>query len=671
MKDKNKRLYILVSILLIGVGLTFAYFVGKTIFKGTGATTEGRTATVNGSTLDISGNIEFGDKDIYPGHQTLSKVIATATGNNELIAYNLTWIGTNNLNTNLKYKVYVSEEEKEISLTCEKKKKVVNGAQQLNEVCIINGELGEPINEGEIPSKPKEEQTIKITNTEFITSKKTGTIKYYYIIVEYPDNGDQSIDIGEGFEGKVYGEISNTKADINIISVNVEGEDGKYTKQSEIPKQDSNLTLNTSDSHCTNDATLEWDNSDRSLIVNNLTQSGTDCELYFYEPTPEKTLKKLGISESDGVITDITGPSCSGSTSSSCYSGDSSHKNMAQNGIYDTVDDYGKSYVYRGFVQNNWLKFGKENGQDIWWRIIRINGNGTIRLIYAGKGSTAPSTTTADTQIGTSAYNTNYNDNKYVGFMFGTASNGSASSEGTAGTTDGARNGTKPAHLNKYDSTIKDKLDAWWVTTNLGDTDQVKHIDIETGFCNDREPVKSAHGSYGTTTYGKTQAGYAPADRVWQSGSTSYDSTQEPTLKCGDDTSRQYDLFTGTDAKGVMVDGKTIAGNHALTNPVGLITMDEVIYAGGFAGANNNNYWLYTGQYYWTMSPSCFYNSGSSQYARVFIVTTDGNLNDPNVNSSSIGVRPVINLKADTVIDTLRGGDLANGGTTDNPYIVK
>ncbi len=375
----------------------------------------------------------------------------------------------------------------------------------------------------------------------------------------------------------------------------------------------------------------------------------------------------LANSEIKGPVGTITGPSCNGAAGdSSCYSSDTKKNNMGQNGVYDTVDDYGKTYVFRGFVQNNWLKFGKENGQDIWWRIIRINGNGTIRLIYAGKGSVAPSTKTADTQIGTSTYNTNYNDNKYVGFMFGTASNGSASSEGTAGTTDGARNGTKPAHLNKYDSTIKDKLDAWWVTTNLGDTDQVKHIDIETGFCNDREPVKSAHGSYGTTTYGKTQAGYAPADRVWQSGSTSYDSTQEPTLKCGDDTSRQYDLFTGTDAKGVMVDGKTIAGNNELTNPVGLITMDEVIYAGGFAGANNNNYWLYTGQDYWTMSPRGF----GDYCAYVFYVDSYGYLHYDRVNDA-LGVRPVINLEADTVIDTLKGVDLANGGTTDNPYIVK
>ena len=56
--------------------------------------------------------------------------------------------------------------------------------------------------------------------------------------------------------------------------------------------------------------------------------------------------------------------------------------------MYAKADDYTattgmKSYYYRGAVDNNWVKFGKDStGKDIYWRIIRINGDGSIRMIY-------------------------------------------------------------------------------------------------------------------------------------------------------------------------------------------------------------------------------------------------------------------------------------------------
>ncbi len=650
---KNKRVIILLSVLILGIGVSLAYFVGKTIFKGTGATTEGRTATVNGSTLDISGNIEFGDVDIYPGHQTLSKVTATATGNNELIAYNLTWIGTNNLNTNLKYKVYVSEEEKEITLNCEKKKKVVNGAQQLNEVCTSNiEELGEPINEGEIP-KTTEEQTIKITNTEFITAKEEGTMKYYYIIVEYPNSGNQSKDIGEGFKGRVYGEISNTKADINLVAFYQETEEGKYEEVEEIPKE--GYVLNQKETKCNNEEVkVRIENNE--IILSNVSKSGTACYLYFdidTTLTAEERLADLKLGNSLGTITTVTGPSCKDDLGSNCGS---SVINMNQNGVYSAEDDFGTSYVFRGTVDNNWVKFGQEDGKAIWWRIIRINGNGTIRLIYSGIGSTVPDTTGIGTQITTTysddttiqKYNETYDDNTYVGFM----NNG------------GSTSSYADAHQNLSDSTIKAELDKWWEKTNLGSVDIVDKIDVDTGFCNDRELADEDHGSYlgkSKGGYSKQQTAYAPVHRVWRSEGTNWDSTQEPTLKCANLT---RDLFTGQNSKGATTkDRKTIIGNKKLKNPVGLITSDEVIYAGGFFRQNNNKYWLYTNSSYWTMSPYDFYSSA----ADVFHVSSTGQLYYDHGNDT-LGVRPVINLKADTAFTFTDGEDI---GTSSNPYIVQ
>ena len=98
-------------------------------------------------------------------------------------------------------------------------------------------------------------------------------------------------------------------------------------------------------------------------------------------------------------------------------------------------------------------------------------------------------------------------------------------------------------------------------------------------------------------------------------------------------------------------------GNKKLTYPIGLITADEVVFAGGYEGSNNYGYWLYTGTYYWTMSP--YYFSGA--YAYVFYVDSSGGLSSSSVSGSD-GVRPVINLKADV--------NFTGSGTTSSPYTV-
>ena len=98
-------------------------------------------------------------------------------------------------------------------------------------------------------------------------------------------------------------------------------------------------------------------------------------------------------------------------------------------------------------------------------------------------------------------------------------------------------------------------------------------------------------------------------------------------------------------------------GNHKLTYPIGLITSDEVVLAGGFGGSSNNSYYLYTGQYYWTMSPAVY-----NGYAIVFRVFSDGSLSSGNGVDIANGVRPVINLKADV--------SFTGEGTASNPYEV-
>ena len=116
----------------------------------------------------------------------------------------------------------------------------------------------------------------------------------------------------------------------------------------------------------------------------------------------------------------------------------------------------------------------------------------------------------------------------------------------------------------------------------------------------------------------------------------------------------QNDRFTVDD---------TSKGNGALTYPVGLITADEVAMGGAVYGSSNSSYYLYTGYFYWTMSPDRFYGS----YAYEFDVSLDGNINDNYVNNSSGGsgggVRPVLSLKSDV--------QLSGSGAINDPWIVQ
>ena len=288
-------------------------------------------------------------------------------------------------------------------------------------------------------------------------------------------------------------------------------------------------------------------------------------------------------------------------------------------GMYAAEDNDGTSYYYRGDIDNNWLYFA-----GYYWRIIRINGDGSIRMIYNG---TTTNQTGEDTQIGTSAFNEQANDNAYVGYMYGTP--GSDTYEET--------------HANINDSTIKKVLDNWYQQNLLSYSN---YISLEQGFCNDRSlnTTDEIWWDYDTKLgYGTNATAYAPWSRIFNT--SSWLSIQKPSLECN----YNNDLFTIN---------KSSKGNHSLTYPIGLITSDEVVLAGGFGGGNNSSYYLYTNQNYWVMSSCVFSETG---YAFTLFVHLNGHLNGGWVNNI-YGIRPVINLNADLL--------LAGDGTTNNPYRI-
>ena len=289
-------------------------------------------------------------------------------------------------------------------------------------------------------------------------------------------------------------------------------------------------------------------------------------------------------------------------------------------GMYAAEDDYTattgmKTYYFRGAVNNNWVKFGKEGTKDIYWRIIRINGDGSIRMIYTG--TTAPTESTkvvmtgAGTQISTGKFNSSYNKAEYVGYMF----------------TEGQQHG------NGTPSTIKTAIDNWYKTTTLETDSATKSLVADQIFCNDRSA-----GSTQTAAWTSTGANYyyGARDRLY--------TNKTPILTCP----TASDKFT--------VD--TSNGNGALTYPIGLITADEVAMAGGVYNTSNSSYYLYTNQVYWLGSPSYF----SSSDPRGFLVYSSGGLSYTGVNYSSSGARPVVSLSSKV--------KLSGDGTYNNVYRV-
>ena len=291
------------------------------------------------------------------------------------------------------------------------------------------------------------------------------------------------------------------------------------------------------------------------------------------------------------------------------------------NGIYKSEDDLGNSYYFRGNVTNNYVYFAKN-----WWQIIRINGDGTIRMIYTSN----PNDSNANQYISRSSFNNNSNDNAYVGYMYGTA--GSSTYNAT--------------HTNTNSSTIKTVIDTWY-QNNL--SSYSKYI-ADAIYCNDREEVVvQVNNFFGMTITGNgagtNESAYAGFNRTFVD--------HAPTLKC----KNKNDRFTTS----------STLGNGALTNPIALITSDEVVMGGGagFDAATmtyitNDNYYLYlkNGDHsYWTMTPIAYLDSAAS----VGSVRIDGFVFSSG-GSNDDAVRPVVSLKSDAI----SGGV----GTVNNPFYV-
>ena len=388
----------------------------------------------------------------------------------------------------------------------------------------------------------------------------------------------------------VTGTINYSLADLNIVAIKVDGKEVET-----IPEGNYELT---GESYCTvngekdESMKLSYDSTTRGLSVTPMTAKGTKCYLDFKERLCPDGAEACEIILANKEIKKRELPL----TTSSTVEGDTTGK------IYKAEDDWGDTYYFAGNPSDNWLYFA-----GYYWRIIRINGDGSIRVIYNGSSI---NTTGTGTQIQTSGFGFNSYQSEYLGYMY------------TLG----------QQHGNTSNSPIKLVIDKWY-NSNLASYED--KISTEVGFCGDRE---MASGSSWSSTGSHNYAAY---ERL-----TVNSNSVNPTFKC----SNSNDLYTTSSSS---------KGNKALTNPIGLITADEVIMAGlPWSGSIVNNY-LYTNQYYWTMTP---YILASDGWSYMFLVEPNGQLDCDYVNYDR-GVRPVINLAYDVVIKS-------GNGTSSTPYEI-
>ena len=265
-----------------------------------------------------------------------------------------------------------------------------------------------------------------------------------------------------------------------------------------------------------------------------------------------------------------------------------------------------KVYYYAGNTTNNWVKFA-----NLYWRIIRTNHDGSIRLLYSGTNHN-----TTEGYIGISAFNTSYNSPVYVGYKYGTSIGSN--------------------RQNTNDSTIKKYVDNWY-NNNL--SSYSKYISTEAVYCNDRELEPGQE-------YSDNPFNYAPTGR--------YSTTKTPTYNC----TNIKDAFSGNN------------GEAKLTYSIGLMTIDEIVYAG-----ENSYAWYYlnsagesiTGStLWWTLSPT-WYMGGNSSVWKVYGSSNSGKNPgslDIIIVGNPLGVRPAISLKSCTLYST---GD----GSVSDPYTIK
>ena len=286
-------------------------------------------------------------------------------------------------------------------------------------------------------------------------------------------------------------------------------------------------------------------------------------------------------------------------------------------------DDYGTSYYFRGAVEDNYVNYA-----GMCWRIVRIQGDGSIKLILSSELSCS------DTNMTTSS---------------GYATDGAAGVQRTILTANyGYKNvvvGNNTYKINDYINSAADtientrtKLNTWLERKITSESDKAL-LKNETWCIGDQ-----THGY----SYDDTGEVVGTVSNLINSGisfeftaGNKYFVTETPSYRCE---------TTGIDGE---VD----------INKVGMLTFDEIAFAGG-TSSKNSTYYLNknaTTNYWWALSPSHFHIGDSRVYS--FRVNRNVPLHSNGVENTC-SLRVAVSLTSSTKITS---GD----GTVNNAYAVE
>ena len=180
--------------------------------------------------------------------------------------------------------------------------------------------------------------------------------------------------------------------------------------------------------------------------------------------------------------------------------------------------------------------------------------------------------------------------------------------------------------LSYTNSDVKTVLDNWYSTNLSSYSDKI----VKSKFCVD------------LTSYTRTSSGTSSSVYYFQSyENIGLDSSNySPNLAC--------------------------PSNYIIEEDIGLISAEEVVWAGGKFVTSNTNFFLYNSSItssYWTLSPA--YYDPSQQNANVFIMNSNGTLTDweSGLLTNSFGIRPVITINGNL--------EMSGDGTKSNPYTYK
>ena len=430
------------------------------------------------------------------------------------------------------------------------------------------------------------------------------------------DSNNKDIWTKEDIEGKDYqvkisvvGTVKTRPKDDLYVAALIDGVESstfpttdKYTASVECTRNGKKIDANES---------ITW-NGTKWLLSTAISDGNVRCNATFITKVPTFAETILAKNE---VKVPITTPGAAISTADEAL-------------LASAEDDYGTSYYFRGAVTNNYVEFANKC-----WRIVRVGGDGSVKLILhndnptgvanpcdAANNSASAAFARYSGETYKSAFNTNYNDNAYVGFKYGTVGAGDYAL----------------THANTNKSTILTNLEAWYEKNNLKNYEKVI---ADTVWCNDKTNVTdTSYDPWSITPnglgYAKNVTYYGATQRlVGTSGSAG---GTGPSLKCNGELSK-------------------------INSKVGLITADELALAGYAYGLQNSTTYLQenaTDTYWWSLSPYFFYGAGASVW---YVIGSNGYFGG-NYVFLTYGVRPSISLKSTT--------NVTGNGTSDSPFII-